>query len=51
METTFVKDKVGRCNNIIYVSATGVYVGDAEARHLEMKLLALSIDELDMSMA
>lgn len=28
---------------------TDVYMGDAEARHLDMKLLQLSIDELDMS--
>lgn len=32
------------------ISNAGVFMGDAEARHLDMKLLPLSIDELDTSM-
>lgn len=34
----------------VFCYNTGVYMGDAEARHLDMKLLPLSMDELDMSM-
>lgn len=36
---------------ILFMPATQVcQVGDVEARHLDMKLLSLSIDELSMSM-
>lgn len=41
--------RVMRCSDITSVSQTDVYEGDAEARHLDMKLLPLSTDELDMS--
>lgn len=34
---------------VTMISNTGVYVGDPEARHLDMKLLQLSMDELDTS--